>query len=113
MIVIIKLLSLILGLTVICKTYYGYKKHQESLATFLFWSFTWLTIIYASIEPQKIYAVMQSFNKNNIGLGTFGGIAFIFLFYVTYRVYTKANRLERKLHDIVTKLGLKEIENKE
>lgn len=110
MIIIIKLASLILGFTVILKTFYDYKKHQESLATFLFWSITWLAIIYAAIRPEQIYKLTQSFAQDNIGAGTFFGIAFIFLLFVTYRVYTKANRLEKKIRDIVMEIGLKDIE---
>lgn len=109
-ILLIKILSLFLGITVISKTYLDYKKKQEGLAMFLFWSIAWIVIIYAAIVPEQIYKVMQNFSKQNIGTGTFVGIAFMFLFFVTYRVYTKANRLEQKIKDVVTKIGLKEIE---
>jgi hypothetical protein len=112
MIILTKVITILLALTVISKTYLDFKKKQENIAVFLFWAIAWLFIMYAAIQPGKIYSLMQKFSKDNIGIGTFVGIAFIFLFYITYRVYIKANRLERKLHDMVMKLGLKDIEKK-
>ena len=110
MIILVKLICLFLGLTVIAKTYIDYKRKYESLTVFLFWTLTWIVIIYASLQPAQIYQFVQSLSRENIGLGTFGGIAFIFIFYLTYRVYIKANRLEQKLHDVVIEIGLKEID---
>lgn len=112
MILFIKILSLFLGVTVIAKTYIDFKKSHEGLTMFLFWTIAWLFIMYAAIQPGKIYQFMQNFSEENIGLGTFGGIAFVFLFYITYRVYNKANRLEQKIRLVVTKIGLKDIEKK-
>jgi small membrane protein len=106
----IKFLSFFLGFTVITKTYYDYKKGAETIVMLLFWTVTWLFIICAAIFPDKIYSTMQRLSKENIGIGTFVGIAFILLFFITYRIYIKANRLERKLHDLVIKLGLSNIE---
>lgn len=110
MIIFIKILSLFLGITVIAKTYIDFKRRHEGLTMLFFWTIAWLLIMYAAIQPGKIYQLMQNFSKDNIGLGTFGGIAFVFLFYLVYRIYTKANRLEQKMHDMVMKLGLKDIE---
>lgn len=112
MIILIKILSLFLGVTVISKTYLDFKKGRENIIMFLFWTIAWILIMYAAIQPGKIYSLMQNFSKENIGIGTFGGVAFVFLFFVTYRVYTKANRLEQKIHDIVMRIGLKDIEEK-
>lgn len=112
MIILIKILSLVLGVAVIFKTYYSYKKKEEGLVTFLFWSIAWLVIMYAAVFPDKVYSLMQEFSSENIGIGTFAGIAFVFLFFVTYRVYMKADRLERQIRDMVTRLGLKDVEKK-
>ena len=107
-----KILSTVLALLVITKTYYDFKKHQDSIFTLIFWSVTWVIIALIAIWPNVFYQVRDSLEEQNVGLGTLFGIAFVFLFFITYRVYIKANRLERKLHDMVVKINLKDVEDK-
>lgn len=110
MIVLVKVFSILLGLTVISKSYHDYKKHKENLLMFLFWTLAWSAIIVASIFPNIVFSLAGRISGNGIGIGTFFGVAFVFLFFITYRVYIKANRLEQNIKDIVMKLGLKDIE---
>lgn len=114
MIIFARILSVILGLIVISKTYLDYKKKYDGATMFAFWVITWLIVIFLSIYPAAIEIINRKIGENGTGTGlnTFFGSAFVFLLFVTYRVYTKANRLERKIHDMVMKLGLREISNK-
>jgi hypothetical protein len=112
MIILSKFIAIFLAFLVITKTYYDLRKKQESLVMFLFWTTTWLFIAYVALKPGLFYKLFNSMASENIGMGTFFGIAFIFLFFVIYRVYTKANRLERKIRDITTKIALKDIDDK-
>jgi len=109
MIIFAKIFSIIIGLTVISKTYHDFKKNYESLTMFLFWSLIWFAIMITALFPDLFVRLIEKVSGNGVGLGTFAGIAFIFLLFVTYRVYIKANRLERKIHDIVMKIGLREV----
>lgn len=111
MISFVKIISLILGLMVISKTYLDYKKRNESLVMFLFWTLAWIIIIAISLFPEIIDEALQLSKAQRIGTGTFLGIAIVFLFFVIYRVYIKANRLEKKIHDIAIKLALKELDD--
>lgn len=110
MILFVKISSFILALLVISKTYLDYKKGNDSLSTFLFWSITWIVIVFSSFEPGYVIALTEKIGDKNVGMGTILGIAFMFLFFVVYRIYIKANRLEKKIRDIVMKQGLKDIE---
>jgi len=110
MIILTKILAVFLALLVISKSFYDYKKKQESLTTFLFWSAAWAGIVYVAINPSVFYKFLINLGNENIGMGTFVGIAFIFLFFITYRVYVKAHRLEQKIKDIVMKIGIKDID---
>jgi len=110
MILFAKISSVILALLVISKTYLDYKKGNDSLSTFLFWSLTWIIIVLSSFEPDYLINLTENIGGKNGGMGTILGIAFMFLFFVVYRIYIKANRLEKKIHDIVMKQGLKDIE---
>lgn len=113
MIIITKIIAIIIGLMVISKTYHDFKKHNENLTMLLFWCITWLAIITAALFPDAFIKFVERVSGNGVGIGTFVGIAFVFLFFITYRVYTKANRLENQIKDIVLKLGLKDIEETE
>lgn len=107
-----KIIAVILAALVISKTYHDYKTKREVLPTFLFWTLTWLSIVFLAFNPAMVMQISQAIDAR-AGYGTFFGIAFIFLFYITYRVYIKANRLEQKIKEIVMKIGIKDIDNKD
>lgn len=109
MILLARLFSIILGITVISKTFLDYKKKQSGIFMFLFWVITWLAIIAISIYPILIEKINNAAGDNTSGVTALFAMSFVFLFFVTYRVYIKANRLEQKLQDLVIKLGLKDI----
>jgi len=108
--IFIKLFSLILGLVVISKTIHDYKKKKENVVMFLFWLIIWAVIIILAFFPFLIDEINDLLGGGGSGVNTFMGAAFVFLFFITYRVYTKANRLERQIHEMVMKLGLRDIE---
>ena len=108
--IILKILSLILGLVVITKTIHDYKKKKESFVMFIFWMIIWTAIIVLAIFPLLIDKINLMIGGVGSGANTFIGAAIVFLFFITYRVYTKANRIERQIHDMVMKLGLKNID---
>jgi hypothetical protein len=112
MILLARLISIILGIIVISKTYLDYKKQHSGIAVFLFWAVAWLAIITVSIYPIIIDKINNAVGDNTSGVTALFAMSFVFLFFVTYRVYTKANRLEQKLQDLVIKLGLKDIDTK-
>lgn len=109
MIILSKIISIALMLTVISKTYLDYKKKRESLIMLIFWSLAWIIIVYVAINPVVLIEFSEKIGEPNTGIGTFLGLAFVFLFYITYRVYLKANRIEQKMRDIVMKIGIKDI----
>jgi hypothetical protein len=111
MFVFVKIFSFLLGLMVISKTYLDYKKKSESFFMFVFWTLAWIGIITVSLFPEIIDQALEISRAQKIGTGTFFGISIIFLFFVIYRIYIKANKLEKKLHDMVMKLGLEEIDD--
>jgi len=112
MIIITKIIAILLALMVISKSFYDYKRKRESFVTFMFWSLAWVFIVYVALVPKIFYSFATKLADQNIGIGTFVGLAFIFLFYITYRVYMKAHRLEQQIRDIVMRIGIKDIEEK-
>ena len=115
MIIFAKSLSIVLGLVVISKAYLDFKKKNDSIFMFVFWVITWMVVIIFSLFPFLINEINQLIGAEGSGVNTFIGTAFVFLLFVTYRVYTKANRLEKQIHEMVMEIGLRdvmEIENK-
>ena len=112
MILIARILSIVLGLTVISKTYLDYEKKHTGLTMFLFWTIAWVAIIFVSIYPITIDRINYAVGDDTSSMTAFLSIAFVFIFFVTYRVYVKANRLEQKIKEMVVKLALKDLDEK-
>jgi len=107
MIILVKIFSIILGLMVISKTYHDFRKGRESITMFLFWTIAWICIILVSLFPEIVDEIISMSQGQRIGTGTFFGISIIFLFFVIYRVYIKADRIERDLAEVVRQVAIK------
>jgi len=105
LLVLIKILALIFTGLVIVKSYLAYRARQETLVMFLFWSLTWLIIAVIAFYPELITVIL---GERKLGVGSFLGIALVFVYFVVYRLYVKADRIEKRLQDIVRDLALKD-----
>jgi len=112
MTVIVRIISILLGVIVISKVYLDYKKRNIGLTVFLFWMIAWFGIIVISLYPIMIDRINRAIGEDSTGLTAFFAISFVFIFFVVYRVYTKANRLEKMISDIVIKLGIRDLDDK-
>lgn len=99
--IIIEIFSVLLGLMVIPKTYLNFKSGKESITMFLFWSATWLLVILVSFFPSIVDKIISITHSEKIGIGTFLGMAMVFLFFVIYRVYIKADRIEKEMAKLI------------
>jgi hypothetical protein len=104
-----KIFSIIISLVVITKTTYDFKKKNESLVMFLFWLITWIAVIVIALFPYLIEKINLLIGGAGSGINSFIGAAFIFMFFIVYRIYTKTNRLENQLHQMVLNIGLRDI----
>lgn len=110
MIFFLRIVTILLAILVITKSFYAYRKHNEILSTLIFWTTTWILIVFVSLKPTYVYQLILNFGEPSTSIGTFSGVIFIFLFFVVYKIYIKANRTEKQIRDIVMKLGLKDID---
>lgn len=110
MISITQIFSIFIGAVVIAKTIHDFRKRKESFIMSIFWIVTWLSIIVLAYFPILIEKINTMVGGPGNGIDTFIGAAFVFLFFVTYRVYVKANRLERQLHAMVMEIGIRSID---
>lgn len=103
LLVVIKVLALLFTLLVTIKSYLAFRQRQETLVMFLFWTLTWLAIIAVAFYPDLITRIL---GERRVGVGSLLAVAVVFVYFVVYRVYVKADRIEKKMQEIVRQLAL-------
>ena len=73
-----------------------------------FWTGTWLLIIVFALFPTLVDFLLSFSRGQRIGLGTFFGMALVFLYFVVYRIYVKLERIEQNLTKVVQELALRD-----
>lgn len=102
----IGLAIIILALT---KTLADYHRKRESRVMFTFWTTVWIVTIILTIFPQTTAFVKNYLLGSNQSIGTIIGTGMIFLLFLVYRIYLKAERIERLLRTHASELALKKI----
>jgi hypothetical protein len=102
-----QIFSVLLAAVAISKSYVDFRARKESLQLFVLWSITWLGIVLVALFPSVI-PLLISLGGGQAGIGTFLGMALVFLFFLLYRVYVKLERLEQKLAGLVQELALRD-----
>jgi len=103
-----KVFSILLGAIVIAKSYVDFRSRLESLHMFLFWTLTWLLIIIVALFPGLVDLLLSAFGRERAGLGTFFGMAIVFLFFVVYRIYVKIEGMQQELTRTIQELALRD-----
>lgn len=103
-----QIFSVLLAFIVISKSYVDFRSRAESLPMFIFWVFTWTTIVIVALFPSIVDILISSFGSGRAGLGTVFGMALVFLFFVVYRMYVKLERIEQNLTRTIQELALRD-----
>ncbi len=104
--IILKAIAVLLGLVSITKTYIDFRKKREPLVMFLFWLLLWVITITVLIYPALVDRLAALTRDTTVTIGSLTAMAFVFLLYIVYRVYTKAARIEYQQTELIRKLGL-------
>lgn len=107
--IIARVLATLFALLVISKTLLSFRQRKESLIMTLFWIVSWLAIIAITFYPTVLD---QVFGKQRIGIGTLLGIGMVFLYFIIYRIYIKADRVEKQIAELISQLAVREIKKK-
>ena len=102
----------ILALIVLANSYDDYRRGKESLQIFLFWSAAAVVILIVTLFPGIIDTIMGTLGGQRTGLGTVFGLGLVFLFYLSYRIFVKADRVEKDITKLVQDLALKDLKKK-
>jgi hypothetical protein len=103
-----KIFSIVLAFIAITKSYVDFRAKLESLQIFLFWLVTWMGIVILALFPEIVDVLLASFGGGRSGLGTFFGMALVFLFFIVYRIYVKLERIEQSLTKAIQELALRD-----
>ena len=107
-VIVSKIFSVVLASIAISKSYLDFHQKRESASMFVLWTLTWVGIVVVALFPQIVDIAIVYFGGGRTGLGTFFGMALVFLFFVVYRTYVKLERLEHKLSALVQELALRD-----
>ena len=103
-----KVFALVLAAIVFAKSYVDFRSGTESLKVFLFWTVTWGMIVVIALFPSIIDYILSLAGGRGVGLGTFFGMAIVFLFFIVYRIYVQLEQLEQKLTRTIQELALRD-----
>ena|SRR5215475_2038249 len=106
--IIAQFFSFLLASIAVSKSYVDLRAKRESLSLFLFWTITWVGIVGIAFNPKVVDYLISSFGEGRSGLGTFFGMGLVFLYFIVYRIYTKLDRIERKLTKVVQEVALRD-----
>jgi hypothetical protein len=110
--IISKIFALLFAIIVITKGIVDYKNKNESLTMTAFWIITWLAITTVAFFPSLVDQAIELAGGSRTGLGTVLGIAIIFVLFISYRIYVKANRIEKQVNQLAKITALKNIGRK-
>lgn len=112
MIIIAQILSAFFAALVITKSYADLKRGRENIVMFLFWTTAWLVILGIAIYPNIVNILIAKFGGQRTGMGTIFGLALTVLFFIMYRIYIKADRVEKDMHKIIRDIAILTDNNK-
>ena len=101
-----RVFSIVLALIAISKSYVDFKERKESVQMFLLWTLIWVGIVIVAMFPDLVATVVSA-GGGSVGIGTFLGMAIVFLFFLVYRMYVRTEVLEHKLTLVVRELALR------
>lgn len=106
MTIIAKIFAAVFAIIVLSRSIVDYRDRKESLEMTVFWIVIWLLISAIAFFPTIVDHAIVLFGGNRSGLGTVFGIGLVFVMFISYRIYIKANRIEKHLGEISRKYAL-------
>jgi len=109
MIIFAKILSAVFALIVLSRSIVDYRDKKESLQMTIFWIVVWLAITAIAFFPFLVSEAINLFGGNRTGLGTVFGMGLVFVMFIAYRIYVKANRIEKHVAKLAREVALGEL----
>src|SRR2546427_10703101 len=103
-----KIFSILLPGIALSKIDFDFRGLLEAFPMFVFWTVTCLLIVSFALFPSLVDILLSFSGTERAGLGTFFGMALVFLYFVVYRIYVKLERIEQNLTKTIQELALRE-----
>lgn len=113
MLIFAKIFAIILSILVIARSITDYRNKKESLEMTAFWIIIWAGIIVFAYYPNLIDKLIEGLGGSRTGLGTIFGMGLVFVLFISYRIYVKANRIEKNLDLLARNFTLHELKTKD
>jgi len=101
-----KVFSVVLAIVAVSKSYVDFRTKRESFQVFLLWTLAWIGIVFVALYPRIVDILIRFAGGENVGLGTFFGMAMVFLFYLVYRLHVRLDRMSQQIATLVQALAL-------
>lgn len=111
MIIFAKIFSAVFAIVVLSRSIVDYRSRKESLQMTVFWIMIWVAIIAIAFFPALIDRTIEFFGGDRTGLGTVLGMGLVFIMFVSYRIYVKANRVEKHIAKLSREIALQHLKN--
>lgn len=99
------------GVLVILKVYHDFRARLVPWPVFTFWLLTWLGVIVIALFPGLTTWLKVHVLGPDTGIGTIFGMSLVALLFLSYRLYIKADRVERKLNRLLTRLAVRDLDD--
>jgi hypothetical protein len=106
MIIIAQAFASIFAILVVSRSLVDYKQKKESLQMTLFWVVIWVSVLALAFFPGLVDQIITNLGGDRTGLGTIFGMGLVFVLFVSYRIYVKANRIEKNLDKLSREFSL-------
>jgi hypothetical protein len=70
-----------------------------------FWILSWIVINVVTFSPKAVSFLLDDLG-GRAGVGTILGLGMVFIYFVVYRIYVKADRIEKQMNKIVRDIAL-------
>ncbi len=111
MTIIAKILAAFFAIVVISRSVTDYRSKKESLTMTAFWIIVWLAIAAIAFFPTLVDEAIRLSDDSRSGLGTVFGMGLVFVLFISYRIYVKANRVEKALAKLARDFCLSKIKD--
>jgi hypothetical protein len=102
----------IMAVVVIARSFEDWRKGNDSWPIFLFWTVAAGGILAVALFPQLVDWAIGKLGGQRTGIGTIFGLGLVFLFYLSYRIFVKADRVEKEMTRLTRELALKNLKKK-
>lgn len=96
----------------ISRSWLRLKKGNESVLEFIFWSFVWMGVVFIMFFRDLVDIIALKYFDVGRGIDLIVYVSIVVLFYLVFRVYSKAEILEQDITKLTRTIAIEESKKK-